>query len=132
MVQPHRRSISGREKIMAYHTDEPEFHTDIVSYAAASLREISGLDQDKCQSIAEALANEIRRNWGGQSTYIAKGQALDISARDKEIHLMYNGHNMHQVIKKFGLTEQWIHQIIKRVHAAELERRQPDMFERRS
>jgi len=113
---------------MSYHTDKPEFHTDIVIFASAKLHEISGLEPDMCQSIAEALADEIRRNWGGQSTYIAKGQALDISARDKEIYLMYNKHNMHQVIKKFGYTEQWIHQIIKRVHASEMECKQPDMF----
>lgn len=54
------------------------------------------------------IANEV----GGQAIYFAKGLAMHVSARDRELYAKFNGHNHRTLARAYGITETRVRQII--------------------
>lgn len=54
------------------------------------------------------LANEFQ----GMNVYFAKLDSTIKSVRDRRIREEYNGNNMKDLARRFGLTETWIRQIL--------------------
>lgn len=68
--------------------------------------------------LALALTEALREELGGQRMYVTKGHQLALSKRDIEIYDAFNGRNQHLVARRFGLCEERVRQILRRVHAA--------------
>ena len=54
------------------------------------------------------IANEV----GGTAIYFAKGLAMHISTRDRELYAKFNGHNHRELSKAYNITETRVRQII--------------------
>lgn len=54
------------------------------------------------------IANEV----GGEAIYFAKGLAMHVSARDRELYAKFNGHNHRELAKAYNITETRVRQII--------------------
>lgn len=54
------------------------------------------------------IANEV----GGTAIYFAKGLAMHISTRDRELYAKFNGHNHRELAKAYNITETRVRQII--------------------
>lgn len=54
------------------------------------------------------IANEV----GGTAIYFAKGLAMHISTRDRELYAKFNGHNHRELAKAYTITETRVRQII--------------------
>lgn len=54
------------------------------------------------------IANEV----GGTAIYFAKGLAMHISTRDRELYATFNGHNHRELAKAYNITETRVRQII--------------------
>jgi len=48
----------------------------------------------------------------GTSVYFAKMDGTIKAIRDKRIRDEYNGYNIKELVKKYGLTETWVRQIL--------------------
>lgn len=51
---------------------------------------------------------------GGTSIYIPKAEHILCTIRDKKIKEEYKGDNFKELSKKYGLTERWIREIIRK------------------
>lgn len=49
---------------------------------------------------------------GGRAIYLAKGVAMQLSARDRQLCAEFRGDNYRQLAAKFGLTEMRVRQIL--------------------
>ena len=49
---------------------------------------------------------------GGTAIYFAKGLAMHISTRDRELYAKFNGHNHRELAKAYTITETRVRQII--------------------
>lgn len=54
------------------------------------------------------IANEV----GGTAIYFAKGLAMHISTRDRELYAKFNGHNHRELARAYNITETRVRQII--------------------
>ncbi len=54
------------------------------------------------------IANEV----GGEAIYFAKGLAMHVSSRDRELYAKFNGHNHRELAKLHDITETRVRQII--------------------
>ena len=106
----------------------PELLIDLIDKTAAVLQETVGLEHDSAHKCAEAVANRMRMEWGGQQVYFPKGLAADITKRDLELYQEFDGTNHEQLARKYDLSVQWVYKIVKNVQAFEVARRQIDMF----
>ena len=111
-----------------YRSKGPELLVDLVDKTASVLVEKAGLDPDIAQLCAEAVAHRMRQSWGGQQVYFPKGQAVDISERDLQLFQEFDGKNQRDLARKYGMSLQWVYQRIKAVQAAEVARRQANLF----
>lgn len=106
-----------------------EVLSDLKDKTAAVLQETTGLDHKQAQIVAHAVANHMRKEWGGQLIYFTKSPLEeDVAARDLEIYADFSGSNHEALAKKYDMSVQWIYQIVKKVQRYELARRQADMF----
>lgn len=54
------------------------------------------------------IANEV----GGEAIYFAKGLAMHLSSRDRELYAKFNGHNHRELARLYDITETRVRQII--------------------
>lgn len=54
------------------------------------------------------IANEV----GGEAIYFAKGLAMHVSSRDRELYAKFNGHNHRELAKLYDITVARVRQII--------------------
>ena len=106
----------------------PELLADLLSTIAASLI-ADGIDAENAGRYSHTAAETIRKEWGGQMIYISKGQEFELSKRDQEIWDNFNGRNHRALCHDYDVSIQWLYKIIKYQHAAEVKRRQTDVFE---
>lgn len=112
----------------AFRSRGPELLVDLIDKTAEVLQQQAGLAPETARVCAEAVACRMRQEWGGQQVYFPKGTAVDISSRDLDLYAEFNGHNHEQLARKYRMSIQWVYQRIKAVQAAEIARRQADMF----
>lgn len=105
----------------------PELLADLADQVAVKLAAL-GIAADKAADIGWHVAEHIREHWKGQSPYIPKGQAYDLSNRDIQIYAEFNGSNHDALARKYNLTEMRIYQIIKAARAAHIRKTQGALF----
>ncbi len=106
----------------------PELLVDLSVHVAATLVELSSIDQDKAEQLGREIADRMAAHWGGQNIYFPMGLSVKLSRRDQQIYDEFNGTNHSELARKFGVSLQWIYRIVKTVRQEEIARRQGDMF----
>lgn len=74
------------------------------------MREEVGLVGVFAEPFAEALLVGIRRRMGGREVYIP---APDKAGRDEQIRAMFNGRNLPEVMRHFGVCKATVYKAIK-------------------
>ena len=105
----------------------PEILVDLRDNLTEILIE-GGAEPIQAKDFAFAAAEKIRKKWQGLAVYIPKGRDWELSQRDMEIWRRFNGDNRHLLCREFEITEQRLYQIVARVRAEEIERRQLKLF----
>lgn len=88
----------------------------------------AGIDQEQATKLAALVVDDIRHQCGGMSIYIPKGIGLDTLLKHDQIWQDFRGNNHTELAKKYDLSEQRIYQIVRAIHAAEVKKRQPQLF----
>jgi Mor family transcriptional regulator len=70
-----------------------------------------GFNELFASQVAEALVRGLRKRMGGREIYIP---APDKTARDAAIRAEFNGRNMPEVCKKYGLSAPAIYKIVNK------------------
>ena len=70
------------------------------------------------------IANEV----GGTAIYFAKGLAMHVSTRDRELYAKFNGHNHRELAKLYDITETRVRQIIAAIERERFLQRQGNLL----
>lgn len=100
----------------------PEILADLAGLAVARAREY--LPPEAAETLALALAEDVRLKFGGCLLYVPKGDAYERHHRNAAIWREFNGRNHADIARKHGLTLSVIYDIV----AAERAKRQVDLF----
>lgn len=65
---------------------------------------------------------------GGMQVYIPKADKVRQELRNIEMYQKFDGKNIHQLAKEYGLAEQHIYRIIAKMRKIEHDQRQPQLF----
>lgn len=106
----------------------PEILLDLAERAKKLLMEKGYFTEDKAKQIGVELAQCIAENWGGEVIYIPKALLITLCERDLVIWNEFNGSNHRELSRKYGVSMQWVYQIVKRMQKEEIDRHQMDMF----
>lgn len=71
-----------------------------------------------------AQMQHIAAEVGGTAIYFAKGLAMHISTRDRELYARFNGHNHRELAKLYDITETRVRQIIAAIERERFLQRQ--------
>ncbi|MFV0678967.1 Mor transcription activator family protein [Ottowia sp.] len=85
----------------------------------AWLRQLQAWAAQACMQL-QYLAEQM----GGRATYLAKGIAVHLSARDREMCGKFRGDNYRQLAAEYGLTEMRVRQIVDAWQRARFAQRQ--------
>jgi Mor family transcriptional regulator len=110
--------------------NEREMLVDIAEQTEERLVAI-GHAHDEANRLGWEVARHLNTFWGGGVLYICKGVHYEISLRDQEIYRRFNGTNHDWLATTYDLTVQHVYRIVKRVGAAELAKRQAQLFDTR-
>lgn len=75
------------------------------------VREEIGMHEQMATVFAQALVRGLRRRLGGQELYIPSPNRAE---RDAAIRREFNGENLEEICKKFGLGRTRIYEIVSR------------------
>lgn len=89
----------------------------------------AGAEPGKATDLAFAAAERIRKKWGGIAVYIPQGKDWELSKRDYEIYRRFDGTNKHLLCREYEISEQRLYQIVARVRAEEISKRQLRLFD---
>ena len=78
--------------------------------------------------VALHVAEHVRKNIGGVSTYIPRGMTFELSRRDKQMWEEFDGTNYAELARKHDMTEMRVRQIIAHVGRIERAKQQTDLF----
>lgn len=104
-----------------------ELLADLVSKVADELKQ-KGITPETAEEIGNSVAKRIAREWGGCNLYIPRGLLWGIDERDLEIFEKFDGSNHFELAKEYGLSVQWIYQLVNRVREAKIRENQGDLF----
>ena len=107
----------------------PELLIELAQHVASIIKEVLEIDPAIADQIGEAAASRMMRVWGGQSVYLPMGVTWKASQRDREMFREFNGRNHHDLARKFGVSLQWVYNVVKRVRKEEQERMQGKLFD---
>lgn len=94
----------------------PQFVEELSAKIAALLVD-RGCDVALAQGVARDCADYVRSpgGWGGQQIYIASKPADYISRRNRDIAAMFNGRNLLDVCREYGLSATQARRIVAAV-----------------
>jgi Mor family transcriptional regulator len=105
-----------------------EVIADLADKAAAIVAQHPALNAEAAALMGCAIADLMRKEWGGQIIYFSKGVQIDISQRDFEMHEKFDGCNQNQLAREYNLSVTQVYRRLKSVAAALKASRQPGLF----
>ncbi len=109
-----------------------EVYEDICRFVAQVLSKLSlpSVDARVAADAGLAVAELMRKDWGGQKIYFSKAEELELQKRDLDIYNNFHGRSaeMSALAREHALTEERIRQIIAMVTKRERARRQHGLF----
>ncbi|AEC17624.1 Mor transcription activator family [Gallibacterium anatis UMN179] len=106
----------------------PEILLDLAEHTRELLVQKYQFEDSQAKQIGIELAQSIAENWGGEVIYIPKALLITLCERDLAIWNEFNGSNHRELSRKYGVSMQWVYQIVKRMQKEEIDRHQMDMF----
>lgn len=100
-----------------------ELFTEIADHVESVLKEYS-IDNQIAEQAGCAVSDHLAEHWGGSTFSFPKDFRYRISQRDQEILSKFTGTNHHQLAVEYGMTENTIYKILKRVQERNYDRRQ--------
>lgn len=105
----------------------PEMLSDLAQTVSQKLQNLVELDKDLSEHVGLEVARCIAEHWGGQYIYFLKDDNFIRPSRDQQIYDEFTGNNHSELVRKYGISLQWLYSIIKYKRKEELERRQPSL-----
>ncbi len=98
-------------------SDAPKFKSDqlleeLETHVLDVVKGDCGIGEAEAQQIAAKVAQRIWMSWGGQQVYISKQQPA-LQRRNEEIIAAFQGDNIDQLVRRFGLSHARLYAIIK-------------------
>ncbi|MBC17123.1 MAG: hypothetical protein CL942_08730 [Desulfovibrio sp.] len=87
---------------------------DLADHLAEKAHKDLNIPRAKAKEFSEDTTAYIADLWGGQILYIPKDMAGRICSRDAKIYADFVGDNHSELARKYGLSFQHIHRIIKK------------------
>ncbi len=93
-----------------------EFFDCFIPAAERALMDGCEMQREAAQSVALVMADTIRAEFGGTLVYITKEDQhpRETHVRDEAIRAAFDGSNIRQLARKFGLSEMWVRKILSR------------------
>lgn len=102
----------------------PELLEDVAGKAAALATSLLAAGHDVAKAFGAELAQLLANDWGGQQIYFPKGTFLQAEKLHRDVWDAYNGNNINELVKRFGISRVWVYKIVARQRAAEIASRQ--------
>lgn len=93
----------------------------------AGLAEMLGLTPDAADQAAYDVLRRVLETCGGEYFYVPKDIRLAAHGRDIEVWRKFTGHNQRQLAREFGITVQYVYQIIARQREKDKKERQAEL-----
>ncbi|TNH04506.1 transcriptional regulator [Testudinibacter sp. TR-2022] len=106
----------------------PQSLAELIDVLACELKR-QGVESGKASQMAAKQAGAVAHYLGGRSTYIPNGSSLKEALRDYLIYAQFNGRNVPDLCREFGLSESHIYGIIRQQRALIRRRYQRDLFD---
>lgn len=100
-----------------------ELLADIAAHVAQVLLEHK-IDTELADQIGTSVSNHLSEAWAGSTITIPKDHLFKLSKRDLEILSKFNGRNHRRLGLEYGLTENAIYRLLKRVQDRKFDRDQ--------
>lgn len=88
----------------------PEILEELHALATAVLVE-KGLAPPVAEEVAHAIAQRVRKEWGGSSIYIPRGTSMDVEEMRRIIAARWDGKNTRDLSHELGITERRLRQL---------------------
>ena len=117
------------DSILEYFDDVQEksvFPSLLAELNALLRQELIRLGVNPAHSLELVVA--ICRHIGGMQVYVPRGNILENLVRDMRIWRDFNGHNIPELVQRYGVTYKTVYKAIKRMRRLERSKYQPDLF----
>lgn len=74
--------------------------------------DLKGEQRDLAELIGMDTYRTLVETYGGCNIYIYKADTILRNIRDKEIRDQYDGHNVHELVATYGMSERAVRQIV--------------------
>jgi Mor family transcriptional regulator len=105
-----------------------ELLADLARIATDMVKQFGELPDDKARLVGIEVAMQVAEEWGGHNIYIPQGAKLHIASRDLEVWELFTGNNHKDLARHFGMSEQWVYKIVKRVKKRITDEKQGKLF----
>lgn len=95
--------------------------------AKAGLVEVLGLADEAADQAAYDMLRRVLETCGGEYFYVPKDIRLAAHRREVDVWEQFTGHNQRELARKFGVTVQYIYQIIARMREKDRKERQSEL-----
>jgi len=128
----HSSTFELEQVLETLQTLKPDEHSDFIKRWPSSLQSLcelmrvtlEGQKVRNALAISEALATTLSIYLGDRVLYIPNGEHLKDVLRDIRIWREFEGDNLEQLSREYGLTERRVNQIIAEQRAAFVARKQ--------
>ncbi|MBP4133541.1 Mor transcription activator family protein [Gallibacterium anatis] len=120
--------MNEKQNNSTFEDKAPEILLDLAEHTRELLVQKYQFEDSQAKQIGIELAQCIAESWGGEVIYIPKALLITLSERDLAIWRDFNGSNHRELSRKYGVSMQWVYQIVKRMQKEEIDRHQMDMF----
>lgn len=101
---------------------------DLAEQVSVAARETLGASEDVAGALGTDVAMRMIELWGGQQLYMPKGIRIEAARLHQQIYDDWKGRNHRELVRKYGVSLQFIYRVIKIMRRADLNTRQGDMF----
>lgn len=105
----------------------PEMLKDLAALIAESAAKDYAMPTGKSKQLGIDVAMRIADEWGGIMVYIPTASGIKISLRDMQIYRRFNGYNHDALAKEYGVSVQWVYQVLKRVRKQQQDKQQRNL-----
>ncbi|TCJ95939.1 Mor family transcriptional regulator [Volucribacter psittacicida] len=114
--------------ISTFENKAPEILVDLAEHIKMALMDKHKMSNEQAMQTGIDIAQKIAKDWGGEVIYIPRAILFTLNERDLKIWREFNGFNHRELARKYGVSMQWVYQIVKRIQKEEIAKRQVDMF----
>ncbi|MCF6758290.1 DNA-binding protein [Pseudomonas balearica] len=101
---------------------------DLAEQVASAAQETLGITEEVASALGTDVAMRMVEQWGGQQLYMPKGIRVEAARLHQQIYEDWKGRNHRDLVRKYGVSLQFIYRVIKIMRRADLNTRQGDMF----